>query len=107
MQKVLCFEYKVVSVEYFLDQMQHYEIEDCIENIKYSNKESWEQTRFQVYANAQMNTKKTLKPTDILKLPWDDETGDGKEQEISKEEIERLRKRSEQIILNKLNKNGK
>ena len=88
-----------------MDEMQHYEINDYIDNIKYLNRNEWEQTRYMVYANAQMNTQKQLKPTDLLKFAWDNGTDDG-ENNISKEDIERLRKKSEQIILNRLN-NGK
>ena len=100
--RVVVFEFRVVPIEYFLDEMQEYEVSLIVDNLKYLDRNNWEQTRFQVYANAQMNTKKHLKETDIMKLPWDNGDVDG-EKEIETVDVDRLREKSQKII-NRLNK---
>lgn len=73
-----------------------YELEDILDLIKYSYKQEWEQTRFNAFINAQINSSKTLKPTDIIKFDWDNENeGDNKVTTISEQDINRLREKSE------------
>lgn len=100
--RILCFQYKVVSVQYYLDLMQTYEVNDIIECLQYADVNLWEVGRINSYVIAQTNSKKKLSPTDIIKFPWDkDET---KEIEISNEDIQRLKEKSKTI---KINTNGK
>lgn len=84
--------------------MQEYEVNTIIENISYLDKASWEQCRFQIYSNIQMNTKKKLNLTDILKFAWDDES-ENKSTTISSQDIERLKKKSHEIF-NAIKNNG-
>lgn len=93
MFRIFCFEFKVVSIEYFLDEMQEYEVNTIIENLPYLDRTSWEQHRFQVYSNVQMNSKKKLSPTDIMKFAWDKEENTS----ITSQEIERLKNKSKEI----------
>lgn len=81
-------------MRYFLDEMKDYEVSSIIENIPYLDINEWERHRFQIYSSVQMNSKKQLSPTDIMKFKWDNEK---KDTEISNDDIERLKKRSEQI----------
>lgn len=74
--------------------MKPYEVNLLLQNIEYSDKSSWEQTRMQMYITAQVNSSKKLKPTDILSLPWDNENNN-KVTKISNEDKQRLRKKSE------------
>lgn len=74
--------------------MQEYEVNTIIENIPYLDRQKWEQTRFLVYSNVQMNTKKKLSPTDVMKFPWDNNE---QTQSITNEDIERLKERSKKI----------
>ena len=73
--------------------MQSYEVNTIIENLPYLDRNSWEQHRFQVYSNIQMNSKKKLSPTDIMNFAWDNK----EETSITSTEIERLRNKSKEI----------
>lgn len=99
---MFCFEFKVCSIEYFLDEMQTYEVNPIIENIPYLDRNSWEQNRFLAYTNIQMNTKKKLEPTDIIKFAWDKEENNTS---ITNEDIERLERES-QLIFKAIQENG-
>lgn len=101
--RILCFEYKVVSVPYYYDEMQHYELNDIIDCLPYSDKNLWESNRINGYIIAQSNSKKKLSATDIIKFPWD-EVELEKNIEISNEDIQRLKEKSKTI---KINTNGK
>lgn len=81
--------------------MQSYEVNTIIENLPYLDRNSWEQHRFQVYSNIQMNSKKKLSPTDIMNFAWDNK----EETSITSTEIERLRNKSKEIS-NTIIKNG-
>lgn len=73
--------------------MQLYEVSTIIQNIYLTTKDSWEQARLVAYIIAQANSKKKLKPTDIISFGWE-------EQEkkhitsISTEDIERLQEQA-------------
>jgi hypothetical protein len=91
-------------LEYFLDDLQDYELALIIENIPYADRTFWEVGRFIAHANIQKETRKSIKPTSILKLPWDI---DIEKTKISNEEIERLKRQSEQIYQSIILDNGK
>lgn len=84
-----------------MDEMEEYEIKDAVENLSYYEKNDWERTRLNIYSSVQMNTKKKLKPEDVLKFPWEVEPK-VKDTNISNEDIERLREKSK-IISQTLN----
>ena len=69
--------------------MDFIEVESFIDGLNRRNRESWEQTRLIGYIIAQSNSTKTLKQTDILRFPWDEE--EKKDTSVTDEEIERLR----------------
>lgn len=96
---MLCLAYKIVSIEYFMDEMQEYELFDIYNAIEYTNLYTWEQTRWIVYAICQVNSKKKLKQSEIFKLPVDE--GYKKEthltKEITNEEISKLKQMSEEV----------
>lgn len=83
--------------EYVLDKMQMYELQPLISNLYLRDKNSWEQARLVAYLIAQVNSTKSLKPTDILKFFWDEETDSGNTS-ISDEDIERLKRKAKQFI---------
>lgn len=103
MFRIFCFEFKVCSIEYFLDEMQVYEVNTIIENLPYLDRTSWEQSRFQIYSSVQINSKKKINPTDIMKFAWDN---DKEDITISNDDIERLKEKSKQIYQTIIN-NGK
>ena len=93
--QTLCFAYRVVSVDYFMDSMQEYEVGTIISNIPYIDINAWEQTRQMIYVYAQSMSKKQLTPTDILHFRWD--TVPEKDTSISNDDIERLRSKARKI----------
>lgn len=68
---IVCLEYKCVTVEYFLDKMQMYELETIMENINSSIKNEWEQCRRIVFGIERTHFKGIHKPSDVIKFPWD------------------------------------
>lgn len=64
-------EYGIVTVPYFLDEMKPYELSLICESLHLRTKDSWEQARLISYMVAQVNSKKRLKPTDIIKFAWE------------------------------------
>lgn len=89
---------------YVLDKIEFYEIDVVLESLNYRHRTSWEQTRMICYVLAQSNSTKTLRPTDIIHFPWDNEFEDKAESHdtfISTEDIERLKKKAEQYIKSK------
>ena len=84
-----------------MDDMQDWEVQDIYSNLQYADASSWEQTRWLMYVVAQVNSRKQLKVTDILKLPWD---GGSIETTISKENITRLKEKARLLEKELLNK---
>ena len=89
-----------------MDDMQEYELHDIYNAMDYADLSSIQQTRWIVYAIAQVNSRKKIKPEDILLLPTDDayiKKNQVKNIEISNEDIDRLRAMSKEYskILNK------
>jgi hypothetical protein len=79
-----------------MDEMPVYEIRLSLEAAELRNRASWEQTRFIAYMIAQVNSRKKLKPTDILSFEWDKvEKGTA---EIDPAEIERIKRVQDEII---------
>lgn len=94
---LLCLEYKVCSIPYFLDEMQYYELDLLTENLQLAYRQEWEQTRYLCYVTAQTQSTKRLKPTDIMKFKWDKETMTTGDTSITTEDINRLREKAKQI----------
>lgn len=82
--------------------MQTYEVNDIIEGLQYTDRNLWETSRMNSYILAQVNSKKKLSPTDIIKFSWENNE-EAKEIEISNEDIKRLKEKSKKI---KINSNG-
>lgn len=83
--------------------MQFYEIPELVKGLNLKSRESWEQTRLLAYMTAQVNSTKTIKPTDILQFEWD-EKEPVEEKMISKEDIKRLSIKTDEVL--KKLKNG-
>lgn len=88
-------QYGIVSTEYFLDKMKPYELSIICESLHLRTKDTWEQTRMLGYIMAQVNSKKRLKPTDIIKFAWE------KEQEKANK---RISSPSKALTLDEVNK---
>lgn len=101
----VCLEYACVSVPYFMDEMQAYELYPILKNLDISIRNGWEQTRNLMYAIVQMQSTKHLKPSDILKFPWD---SNGiilpKNTNITKEYVEKMKQKAMAERENLINK---
>jgi hypothetical protein len=83
-----------------MDEMRPYEVSIMLNYIDNADKTTWEQARMQMYITAQVNSTKKIKPTDIMNFSWDKLNNQPQQTEISNEDVERLRKRAEQIKKN-------
>ena len=93
---ILVLRYNL-SPAYVLDHMQLYEAKALLKYSDYSSRDSWEQSRLVAYIIAQVNSTKKMRPIDIMKFKWDDE----EHNEISNDEIERLRNKAKAYEQNK------
>lgn len=73
------------------------EVEAFLIGFNRRNREAWEQTRIIGYIIAQANSTKQLEQTDILRFPWDKETGTDKDTHVSDEDMKRLRDMAKQM----------
>ena len=102
MFRLFCFEFKVTSIEYFMDTLQEYEVQDIISNLEYYERPEWERTRFQTYCNIQKSSSKRLSPQDLITFPWEKEESstdqiNGNSEPLSKEDIQRLKEQAKII----------
>lgn len=95
--KTLVIELKLVDYEYFMDKMQEYEVYMFYDNLKYTDRPEWEQTRLIMYILAQTNSKKKLEITDLIKFPWDSEGGESETIEDTTENRNSLREKAKQF----------
>jgi len=91
---------------YFMDEMQYYELEIMMDNVKYSNKETWEQTRMLMYSVLSPYLKdKHAKPKDIFPLMTDDDYKEVYEEpKPTKEDFYRLSDMSKRLAKELKNK---
>lgn len=80
-----------------MDKLQDYEVDAIIENLPYTDVNSWEQCRLQVYIVSQLFAKKKSNIKEILEFPWEKKEIEVKKTSISNEEIAQLEKMAEQI----------
>ena len=94
-----------LSPKYVLDEMEFYEIDSLLDSYYLKHKDSWEQARLIAYMTAQVNSKNTLQPEDIIKFSWEkEETTTKSVGVLSREEqllIEQDIKEFENILNNK------
>ena len=102
MLKQFVFVDKLISYEYFMDELKDYELELLLEAHDECDKASWEQTRLLMYSFLAPYQKKgsNTRPVDVLPLPWDGKHQDLEEHntEITNQQIEILRAKSEALI---------
>lgn len=91
-----------ISPDYVLDKMQTYEISSLMEFGYYREKDKWEQARLIAYVTAQVNSKKPLKPTDVIKFEWDGKQIKEDSKPITKEYIEIMQQKAQAMIDNKM-----
>ena len=96
---MLVIEYKLVTFQYFMDELKDWELYWLLQNCHYGVKQDWMMTRENMYVTAQVNsTKKLGGPEKFYPLPYDN---DNKEQEeyvpLTKEEINRENEKSDML----------
>lgn len=96
---VLVFQFRVVSVEYFMDTMTEWEINDIIDNLPYLDRNMWEACRLSAWITIQANSRDEVAMQDVLQFKWEDASDRAKDTEISNEDIARLREKAKQIRL--------
>ena len=92
--RLLCFEYKICSVSYFLEEMLLSELQDILDNIQFADRSLWEALRINSFITCQVNSRKKLKLQDIYRLPFDD-TEDT--EQFTKEDIEQMQQQSKML----------
>ena len=77
-----------------MDQLQDWEVYDFYNMLQYADTASWEQTRWLMYVIAQVNSRKKLDVTDILKFSWDEKK---QNTTITDDDIIRLKEKADII----------
>lgn len=97
MLKQFVFADKLVSYEYFMDELKDYELNLLIEGHEGNDRTSWEQTRLLMYSVLAPYQKKgkELKITDVLSFPWDNDPYHTGDIEISNEQVDTMKERIE------------
>ncbi|MDR2138269.1 MAG: hypothetical protein LBP50_01775 [Tannerella sp.] len=87
-----------IAPDYFLDRMQWYEVDACLEGLRLSERAGWEQTRYICYVTAQVQSRRKLKLSDVIEFEWDrGDSRDRGETAISSEEVARLKEKAARI----------
>ncbi len=68
------------------------EVTLLLDELEYSNRDSWEQCRLQMWATLQSQSSKKINVSDVLPFSWDSERKDA--QEITLSDIEQFKKRN-------------
>lgn len=98
--KLFVFRKKMVTYEYFMDKIQDWEVSLLADSVTSGYREEWEMTRWLVYSIIQPNLKKGMrdKPMkEIIPLPFDEEDTEEQDIEITNEQINILKRRSEAL----------
>ncbi len=93
--KLLVIQYKVIDYQYFMDELQYYELTYLLENCQFSYKDEWEQTRYlMLCATAPYSKEKYDSMEDYFRLPTDPKKTETHKTDISNDEIKKMREMS-------------
>jgi hypothetical protein len=105
--RFLVIQYKVIDYNYFMDELQDYELTYLLENCKFSYKDEWEQARYLMYyAVAPYSKKKYDSIADFFPLATDPEKSEIHKTDISNDEIKKMREMSAYFEKNVIGKKG-
>lgn len=81
-----------VDPNYFLNEMQPYEVSCLVDSFYENYKNGWEQTRTIAHSVISSQSTKPIKPVDVLRFGWDDENEikSSRSASLSKEDREEL-----------------
>lgn len=97
LMNVLCFQFRVLSIEYFLDKCTLWEIDDYIDYIPYLDRNLWESARLGAFIDAKSHFKGISQYNDICEFKWETEQIEKvTDKEISNEDIARLKQIAKQ-----------
>ena len=86
----------MVSYEYFMDEMQEYEIELFMLNVNHAQKCDWERARMIMFTNISPYMKRQKTPKELFPLPTDDDYNEH-DYEISDNEINTMKQRASRV----------
>lgn len=95
--RLLVFQYRMVSYEYFMDKLQWYELSNLVEGIPYLDRNGWEQTRAELYTLTSMFAKEKMKPIDVMRFAWEGEVPEEKNT-ITNEDLSRLKEQAKNYL---------
>lgn len=94
---VLCFQFRILSIPYFLDECSMWELDDYIYLIPYTDRNLWECSRLGAYIDAKSHFRGISKYSDICEFKWeknDEPIEDVVRRDITNDEIARLKELS-------------
>lgn len=91
-------------MEYFMDNMEDWELLELFASLQYSDRNGWEQARNIMWVIAQTNSKKKLELQDIMKFSWEEHSKD--DIEISNDDVSRLKSMADNYMKNIQNNNN-
>lgn len=94
---MLVVGYRLITHTYFLDELQPYELDLLVQSIPFADRNAWEQTRLKIYTTASMFSKRKLTIKDVMSFPWEKETDEQPETEITTDELTTLQQYSKTI----------
>lgn len=92
-------------MEYFMDEMEDWELLELFSSLQYSDRNGWEQARNIMWVIAQTNSKKQLELQDIMKFSWEDNTK-SHDIEMTNNDISKLKSMAERYMKNIQNNNN-
>lgn len=104
--KYLVIENHIISYDYFCDKLQDWELLWLLQNMNYTYKNEWEQTRYLLYFSIAPYTKTRYNSIqEFFPLSTDKNQKEEHNTEITNDEIAQLKKKA-QTIEAMLNKQG-
>lgn len=73
-----------------MDEMSLYEMNIILSNLNYCVKNDWEQTREIMWSNLAAFSKKKIKPSDVMKFPWEGNQTSRPKVEVTKRTVEEM-----------------
>ena len=88
-------QYKLVSLEYFMEKLQLWEVLELYNYLEYADSNAWEQTR--LILSCWVDHKKVKKVQDIMKFPWDPLRERTQDEMSEEEKIAKKRRQREEL----------
>lgn len=95
--KVLVVQHKLVTYDYFMNELQPYEMYELLWMIPWSNLNEYRNMRWIVWSNIQPHIKEKKTPIELMPHPTDYVWVDDEEEKLSEEQIEQERQRIKKL----------